>query len=275
MKLTIAAGIVCFNPNIERLKENIFAIQNQVDQVIIFDNGSNNINDIKKLCKNLLVETNNSNLGIAYALNTIMQIAETKGYEYVITLDQDSVAPSNLVDILSKLVNENIAIVCPLIWDINKKDNPKLENSYNDVNRCITSGALTSVKAWKRVNGFDNKMFIDGVDFDFCDRLRKENYKILQSNKVALIHEIGHRTEKKFLFWNISVKNHSAFRKYYIAKNIVYLDRKNQVSGYPIKTLLRELKQVVLVILYENDKWNKLKKIYKGMIDGFKEKITD
>ena len=38
----IYAGIVTFNPDIERLKQNINAISIQVDQVVVFDNGSDN-----------------------------------------------------------------------------------------------------------------------------------------------------------------------------------------------------------------------------------------
>lgn len=274
MSIRIAAGIVCFNPDIDRLEKNISSIKSQVEQVIIYDNGSNNIGDIADLCSNMILESSDRNMGIAYALNSIMGIAENEGYDYVITLDQDSIAPSDLVKILSELVNDRTAIVCPTIWDINKKENPELVNTYELVDRCITSGSLTSVKSWKTIGGFDERMFIDGVDFDFCDRLRKKNYEIVQSKRIALIHEIGHRTNKRFLFWNISVKNHSAFRKYYIAKNIVYLDRKNQHKGYPIKTLLRECKQVLLVVLYEDDKKSKVRNLIRGMIDGFAEEIT-
>ena len=42
------AGIVTFNPDIERLNENISAIINQVDKVVVVDNGSENADDIKK-----------------------------------------------------------------------------------------------------------------------------------------------------------------------------------------------------------------------------------
>ena len=47
----IYAGIVSYNPDIQRISENIFAIHKQVPEVIIFDNGSNNINHLKKISK--------------------------------------------------------------------------------------------------------------------------------------------------------------------------------------------------------------------------------
>lgn len=41
------AGIVTFNPDIELLRKNIEAICAQVDLVIIVDNGSRNLEDIR------------------------------------------------------------------------------------------------------------------------------------------------------------------------------------------------------------------------------------
>ena len=37
------AGIVLFNPSIQRLKENLDAITVQVDFTVLIDNGSNNL----------------------------------------------------------------------------------------------------------------------------------------------------------------------------------------------------------------------------------------
>ena len=45
----VYAGVVTYNPEIKRLKENISSIQNQVTTVVIFDNGSNNVDNIQKL----------------------------------------------------------------------------------------------------------------------------------------------------------------------------------------------------------------------------------
>ena len=50
----VYAGIVTYNPKIERLIENINSIYPQVDKVIVYDNGSENIEDIK-LLKNSII----------------------------------------------------------------------------------------------------------------------------------------------------------------------------------------------------------------------------
>ena len=47
--MDISAGIVIFNPDINRLKENISAVIVQCAHVYLVDNGSNNIDEVKKL----------------------------------------------------------------------------------------------------------------------------------------------------------------------------------------------------------------------------------
>ena len=48
--MIINGGIVTYNPDIEKLKKNISRIAGQVCKLVIADNGSKNIEDIKKAC---------------------------------------------------------------------------------------------------------------------------------------------------------------------------------------------------------------------------------
>ena len=48
-RMRICAGIVTYNPNIDRLRENYLHIRDQVDVIIICDNGSGNLNEIKEI----------------------------------------------------------------------------------------------------------------------------------------------------------------------------------------------------------------------------------
>ena len=45
----ICAGIVLYNPDIDKLTKNINSIINQVSVVLLQDNGSSNIKEIEKL----------------------------------------------------------------------------------------------------------------------------------------------------------------------------------------------------------------------------------
>ena len=102
------AGIVTYNPDITRLVENINAIYNQVDNVIIVDNNSKNIAEIEQIVLNYLhicLIKSKCNEGIATALNKMMKKAKELHYTWCLTLDQDSIVPENIIEDFSKYVN--------------------------------------------------------------------------------------------------------------------------------------------------------------------------
>lgn len=276
--MDIPVGIVLYNPEIKRLRENLDSVSRDAACIILIDNNSYNQDEIQELIaeySNISFHANEKNMGIAKALNQLCEYALYFGYKYIITLDQDSVCPLEMFTEYQRLqADQTIGLVCPVIRDRNHElEKLKYKEVYTLVDHCITSASMVYLKAWKEVGGFDESMFIDGVDFDFCDRIRKRNYKIIRVNSVILLHEIGHIQIHHFLFWKVRVKNHSVFRKYYIARNTIYLARKRKSSLLYMKSYLQVLKQAGMVLLYENNKILKLKEIWRGMLDGRKAVI--
>lgn len=275
----ICAGIVLYNPDIERLKENIYGIYDQVDLIILVDNNSENIEDVQKeVCKheNIKLIKNEINLGIASALNQIMEFGEKNNFNWVLTLDQDSICPKNLIAEYNKYIDINdVAIICPKIIDINRpiKEDECIVD-YKFIDKCITSASLTNVEIWKKISGFDEKMFIDMVDFDYCRRVTLNNFKILRVNNVSILHEIGNITQHKILGLSFIAHNHSSFRKYYIARNIIYFERKHKLHKTKLIEYLRILKLMLISILFEKNKIEKIKMILKGTIDGYKVSLN-
>lgn len=274
----IYAGIVSYNPDIQRISENIFAIHKQVPEVIIFDNGSNNINHLKKLVNNFdnvhLLESS-KNIGIAAALNSLMSWGLEHNYLWMLSLDQDSVCSNEFVEKMKPYlsVESNLGIVASVIVDRNVGivgHNPT--SNYAHVKTCITSGCFSNIEAWRVIDGYDESMFIDSVDFDFCYRIRKKGYGVIQVKNVQLLHELGNSKMRKFIFWSIDVTSHSAFRKYYIAKNNVYYPYKNHLWFHFIRGNLRNIWLIMIVLLYESDKNNKIHAIIKGWKDAYKRR---
>ena len=83
----IYAGIVSYNPDLLRLKENISSIQKQVP-VIVFDNGSRNIIAIQKLISDfseVQLIRSKKNIGIAAALNQLMQWGYENNFDWMLS----------------------------------------------------------------------------------------------------------------------------------------------------------------------------------------------
>lgn len=142
------AGIVSYNPDIERLRENICAINNQVSEVIVFDNGSDNFEAVEEIIlefKNVRLIKSDKNIGIAAALNRMMQWGFDLSYKWMLSLDQDSVCSDDYVKkMLPYLtIQPNLGIVAPVIVDRNIGiigHNPTSEYCYT--RDCVT-GLLT------------------------------------------------------------------------------------------------------------------------------------
>src|SRR5687767_8863928 len=97
----------------ERLRENIAAICDQVISVFIQDNGSANVEAITELTASfpsITLHKNSTNLGVSAALNQVMTWAHTNGTEWVLLLDQDSVCPGLFLDVLSANLPSDAAI---------------------------------------------------------------------------------------------------------------------------------------------------------------------
>ena len=272
--MKVLAGIVLYNPELDRLEENIINIYNQVDKLILIDNGSNNINEVKEIIinkyKRIKLICNNANLGIAYALNQILNYAIRYNYEWFLTLDQDSVASSNLISEYLKFVGKkNVALITCKINDRNYGALHELKSEYEEVNSCITSGTLNNTTAISKVGGFDSKMFIDMVDFDICASLIENNYKIIRINYDGLLHEVGKTTTVNIFGKSEKVFNHNPFRTYYIIRNHIYIIKKHK-SLNTMRERLRFVKRILIILLFQKDRLKHLKSIILGIKDSRK-----
>ena len=268
--ILVFAGIVTFNPDIQVLKNNIDSIVNQVQVVVIFDNGSRNVFQIKKLISNYkdcICIGSRTNKGIAYALNKLCEWGLEHSYNWVITLDQDSVSPCDLIDCLKKYTGSKVAIVAPnIVYKNNEKYTHYSKKSYDIVQWVITSASLTNLKVWEKIGGFDEWLFIDGVDYDFGIRANNAGYKIIRTYDAQLYHELGNLKCISMLGKVIYVTNHSSFRKYYMTRNTIYL-RKKLKTGKPIRTIVKYL---VKLVFFEDNKKEKMWSIMRGIHDGLK-----
>ena len=272
----VVAGIVTFNPDIDRLRLNLDAVTAQVNKLIIIDNHSGNVNDIKQAIgdyHNVFLVPNEDNFGIAKALNQIMDHASKSGAQWVLTLDQDSVISSGLVQAyLEKTDIPSLGILTCLIKDRNAVgyEAKASDRDYEQVERCITSGSFIRVAAWEDVGGFDEKMFIDYVDYDLCMSLREKGYSIIRINYEGLLHELGHSKDIHFLGKNLVIHNHSSVRKYYIVRNRAYYIKKHAGILNVWAERRHLLGFIVLTVFKEPNKASNIKAMLKGLIDSGK-----
>lgn len=280
-KSSCGAGIVLFNPEIDRLKENIEAVIGQVDRVVLVDNGSSNIDDIERLLHNynVVIIKNEQNMGIARALNQICSWAEEQKYEWILTLDQDSVCRKGLVELYWKYtsvpsvgqISSNFTEDNDGVLDLT---NETLSNNFNFESGCITSADFFRIQSWKEVGGFDEALFIDSVDFDISFALDEFGWKTIKVDVNGFDHMLGTIKFKKLFGRTFLVREHSAFRKYYIFRNGIYIIRKypNKVNLH--KEIWLTIKRFIYMSIFETGKKEKICAAMRGIKDGCTMKIN-
>lgn len=274
----ILAGIVTFNPELERLKENVLSIHPQVDQLILIDNGSKNVSDIiasLKIwdCSAKIVELS-QNRGIAYALNRIGDFAVEHKFDYFMTLDQDSVSLPGVISELEKyLYLPKIGLLNSYHKDRNQADEKPQNTDVIENPMMITSGSLMPTILFEKGFKYDERLFIDKVDFDLDILLMKAGYHLYQIPYYGLLHEVGAINSHRFLFYKTKTYNHSAFRRYYMSRNTVLMFKKHGFNKRTIMFFIADIGKAGKTILYEQNSKEKLKEVVRGYIDGIKYKI--
>lgn len=277
-KIKLASVVVLYNPSQENIN-NISLYKKEVDRIYIVDNTDDNIKRINNTQKLKYIKLG-ENKGIAYALNIGAKKAIEDGYKWLLTMDQDSKMTEDIIvkmkDFLISTKEENVGLISPY-QDIDSKED-SISEDIEDMIEVMTSGNIINLDAYKKIGGFKDWLFIDCVDTDYCMNLHKHGYKVLRLNRIVMKHELGNLVVHKLFNKEYPCYNHNPIRRYYIVRNNLYINSlyKNLYPEY-CKRLLRIQKgQVKRIIVFEKNKFQKLRMMYKGYRDykkGIKGKL--
>ena len=279
----VAAIIVSYNPD-KNLLDSVNLLISQVEKIIIVDNGSieekrKDISSIKDIDNERIeIIFNEENLGIATALNIGVREALKQGFNWILTMDQDSKASKDMVEKMFEVYNnidekerKSILSIFPNFVDkrIQSIEENSVMNTYEYVDADITSGNLVKAEVFDKVGFFDDSLFIDLVDTDFCMRLNEKNIKMIKVRDAILYHSLGESQSVKSIFGKFNTSNHSALRRYYMTRNRFYIwEKYKDLNSFTLnrdKKLFK--KEFIKIILGEKDKVNKIKMVFKGYKD--------
>ena len=280
--LRICAVVVTYNPH-PLFMENIAAVGAQVDEVVIVDNGSSSETEayLKELesrpgCR---VLRNPRNLGIAAALNRGVRFAESLGSDWIATFDQDSrVSDGYVAEMLETYRNspqaDRVAIVTPTYIDrASGVRGSLLRSRSGELLTTITSGSLMPASVLTELGDFDESLYMDYVDIDYCLRARRQGMRILES-PATLYHSLGRTTYHRILGISFGATNHSAKRRYYITRNrLRVLWRYGADWPWAWREVKAVLADAVKIVLVEDNKWKKFQAMLAGSIDALAGKM--
>jgi rhamnosyltransferase len=276
----VAAVVVWYNPEITVL-DNLNTYIDQIDKLFIVDNSDNNNSSLLEKLQDLSITEyipNKNNIGIAAALNIGANKAIEEGFDYLLTMDQDSEASPSMVPTLIEgfSIDSKVALVAPVVYHRKgKRILNKAGKSFEQVITNWTSGSLLDLNIFKNTGGFKEELFIDYVDHEFCLRLNKMGFKIIICNKSFLKHNLGRIEEINLIFRKVYPTNHSAVRLYYRARNRFYVKHtyKKIIPAFFKQDNKDFWKSFLKVVLFERNKFGKIKYFLWGYLDYKKNKF--
>lgn len=276
-------GVVITYNGSDKIAQTLEKLKQNVNRIIVVDNNSqdNTLMIIHSLkLDNIYVLENKTNIGVAAALNMGAKYAKKLGFPWILTMDQDSILEENVIEEMSKVyaafsndVKEKIACLAP-IPILNGEIDISKNFDYYYKDYVITSGNLVDLNYLDIIGGYEEKLFIDSIDFDFSLKLRELNLLIIQCTKAIMHHELGELVEMKLFGVVYKIHIHSSLRKYYMSRNHIYILKRFSKSNlkFCIKKTLSYILFIAQVILFESNKKTNLKAIFRGLQDGIKER---
>lgn len=276
----VACVVIWYNPQIDQVQSIISSYVNQVDKIYVIDNSDEiRTEDHKKILKRLKnceYISLKKNEGIAKALNIGFHKAIDENFNYVLTLDQDSLCSEGMVgkllNVAQKLNRDKIQYGIIAAQPDTPQRAPKIYNGLSEKDSVIASGNLVSTEAFLKVGGFKEELFIDYVDCWFSLSIRKNGYKIIQVNDAILHHNLGNIKRKSLCGIKLYPTNHSSLRHYYIARNRIYtgIEFKSYFPKFIRWEKINYLKILIKLFCYEDEKRKKLRMILRGIKDARK-----
>lgn len=264
----ILAVVIAYYPDMELLSENMNAFVDHVEKVLVWDNTPDGDKELANLELPGKEKTERvgegENKGISYVLNWAWHYAVEHGYDYLLTMDQDSLWKNFGLFIEETLLSKEApkGIYCPRVLKKRKSD-----DIYQKADYGITSGMLVDVQILNQLGGYRQDFFVDGIDIELCLHAKKMGIDTYIISNCMLEQRFGNPKTTKILGHENHTLNYSPKRLEEIIKTHLILLR-----DYPCSFSLRKKfimnyfwKLPLKLLFLENDKWNKFKAVGRGI----------
>jgi len=276
----ICAVVILYNPEPE-VKENIKSYIDDIDLLYIYDNslgGSTGFEDFKGHGKVKYIKKE-ENAGLPCAFNEVAGLAVKENFDWMVTFDQDSFACNGMIQAMrgyaeSSMCQQDVAIIAPVTNDIDdKKETQDIYRTF--FYKVIQSGAMHNLEIMSRIGNYDEKMFIDEVDYEYCARCIINGYKIVKINNAVLMHNVQDRNVKRQFVngINILINKFTPDRYYYCYRNALYCYDKYKTSHSIYALDCLNTMKIMETNLEYNNNFEENSKAIKQAVDDYNNGI--
>lgn len=290
MKYDIAVVFTIYNKKLESIIHRI-DIDDSGDDGIVFifvDNTDNGCNANCKSTEPHIYLPLGKNYGIAYGQNIgIKYCLDYLNVTEIVFFDQDTIICKREIRKMSdrrRLFEADV--VAPIFVDRRYnfiypqirigRNGSRHRLSYKELNRgactnvVISSGSMTDIEIFKEGFFFEEELFIDYVDTEWCLRISSKGYCIRILNDIQMYHSIG---DKIISLMNFHVPVHSPYRRYYRIRNsFLLLDKPHIPLLLSLREILFSLIHQLILILFSDTKLLYLKLGLLGIWHGMSKR---
>lgn len=286
-KENIGAIVVLYNPDIQALNKSLDILAKQVSLLCLVDNSTESHKEQINLTAHSVYVPLYKNIGIAAAQNKGLQILQDAGIDYALFSDQDSLAANDTAQKLlwgykqlaamglkvagtgTRAIHATTGRPYPSKSKEEKPFDLSDGHSSTQATECSyirSSISLVPMTRFSEVGGFDEELFIDGVDNEWCWRAHTHGYKSYIIENATIRHNLG-EGDRKLLTKDIAIS--SSFRIYFQYRNYLWLCRRNYVPlWWKRKHLVKYLVKAFYYPLFVSPRQAFVKGIAKGIFNG-------
>ncbi len=275
--MTIAGTVILYNPE-EEILSNLLSYYPRLAHLYIYDNSAVESTQIKEWAtskSNVSYYLSGENEGISIRLNQAAQKAKEAGYEWLLTMDQDSYFDQTELDkyfnYLSNATQKDKVAMYGIEFEHKATDAVATDSEGTPIDYVITSGSLVNLHLFDKVGGFDEALFIDEVDLEYCYRAISKGYEIRKFKDVFLQHSLGKVAQFRSLkSFKITPRTlHSPLRVYYMIRNYLYVAKlyPNQFEASAKERRGALLNRIKNNLLYGEERMKVLRYIFRAYID--------
>jgi rhamnosyltransferase len=294
---TVCGVLVTYNPDLDLLDQVVEAATQQVDELLILDNGSDatTVSSVHTIAQKhgaplpgrsrVNVRALGENRGLPAAFNEAIEFAQAQHHAFLLFLDHDSILAPGAVAALRQgyaslasrvkvgaveAYNDEPAVLPTddFLEGYLRRHHPPLDGGITKEFLATNSGLFLPLEVVGRVGKFDESFFVDAVDFEFGLRLHALGWPVFRVPAARIIHRRGEPTESHLVGARWRLRQVAPQRHYYVGRDTLRLSGR-YVRRFPLVGLFlltMPFREAGLVVLFYPNKGTHLRALCLGIL---------
>lgn len=272
MKINRIVGVIPLYQPKKQDFPNILKYINDLDYCFLLDDTGK---DNSFLCKEIVdvnpdkiqYVCNTENIGLCASVNNGFKLAKEKNADWVLIMNPDGTFQNDAIKIYRRYIDTQDTSDTAIVSPIFNLDRRKREASTGTkiVWHPDMSGCLYNMKVLDELGYYDQNTYFYGLDEEYCIRVRKNGYKIIQCSEAVLNHHPAETYCVKFLGKTVlKCGKDNPQRYYYQFRSGYYIHKKY----HDLHNFMFCVYKFTKVVLFFDHKEEYFKMIRLGIMDA-------